>query len=115
MKFTKKKTNIPAARESPINVTPAKITPSFYVKVKGKDVTDLMSLKSFLARKKFERESKQAESMRVTTTAGGSPVLESRPWTAMQGPFPNRIQLSLGKIFKIHITIPIGASISFIH
>ena len=63
------KTYKPVTRESHNSVTPAKITPGLSVKVRGKNVTDLMSLNSFLVRKKSEHESKQAQTLRVTTTA----------------------------------------------
>ena len=53
------KNNTPVQRDSPVRITPA-----VAVKVRGKNVTDLMSLKSFLARKKSERENRQAEKRR---------------------------------------------------
>ena len=51
--------NTPVQRDSPV-----RIKPDITVKVRGKNVTDLMSLKSFLARKKSERENRQAEKHR---------------------------------------------------
>ena len=51
--------NTPVQRDSPV-----RIKPDITVKVRGKNVTDLMSLKSFLARKKSERENRQAEKRR---------------------------------------------------
>ena len=49
-----------------------RVTPSLTVKVLGKNVTDLMSLKSFLARKKSERENMQAQNRRPTSAISDS-------------------------------------------
>ena len=57
------KNNTPLQRDSPVRITPA-VT----VKVRGKNVTDLMYLKTFLARKKSERDNRQAKMRRKPVT-----------------------------------------------
>ena len=72
---TTKKT-ITNKQESTMDENPCKsavqITPSLTVKVLGKNVNDLMSLKSFLARKKSERDSKQAKNCRTPQQSSDS-------------------------------------------
>ena len=46
-------------------ISPASKPPTLSVKVSGRDVTDLMSLKTFLNRKKSEREAKQVDMRRT--------------------------------------------------
>ena len=58
--------------DSNLAASAVKITPTLSVKVLGKNVTDLMTLKSFLARKKSERDSKQAQIRRPSSANSDS-------------------------------------------
>ena len=66
---TKKKEEM---SDSNLATSSAKITPTLSVKVLGKNVSDLMSLKSYLARKKSERDSKQAQIRRPSSANSDS-------------------------------------------